>query len=129
MPQRIEETIEVPKIVSQDRIPQRNAEPVMDIPVPQVVEEFAEVFKVFFQNRVQQRIVEQTTETPAISLAEEIVEAPKVQTQEEIICCLKEDQSEFSEDAPLPSMPEEQIQEPIVEETDVSCSAHDGGNP
>ena len=91
----------------------------MDIPVPQVFKEFAEASKVFFQNRVQHRIVEQITETPAVSLSEEIVEAPKVQMQEEIICCLKENQSKFSEDAPLPSMPEEQIQEHIIEETDV----------
>ena len=75
--------------------------------------------------------MEHTTETPAVSLAEEIVEAPKVQTQEKIICCLKEDQSEFSEErrlnvlvvtqgyAPLPSMPQEHIQERTVEENDV----------
>ena len=110
---------QVPKIVSLDRIPQRTAEQVRDIPVSQVVEEFAVVSEVFFQNRVQQRIVQQITETPTVSLAEEIVEAPKVQMQEEIICCLKENQSEFSEDAPLPSMTEEQIQEHIIEETDV----------
>ena len=36
--------VEVPKIVSQDRIPQRTAEQVMDIPVPRVVEEIIEVF-------------------------------------------------------------------------------------
>ena len=39
--------VEVPKIVSQDKIPQRTAEQVMDIPVPQVVEECIEVFEVF----------------------------------------------------------------------------------
>ena len=47
----IEETIEVPKIVSQDRNPQRTAEQVTDIPVPQVVEEVMEVCKVFSQNQ------------------------------------------------------------------------------
>ena len=75
MPPLIEETIEVPKIVSQ----------VMDTPVPQVVEEFTEVFKLFFQNRIQQRILEQTTETPAVFLAEDIVEALKVQTQYQVL--------------------------------------------
>ena len=39
--------VEVPKIVSQDKIPQRTAEQVMDIPVPQVVEEIIKVFEVF----------------------------------------------------------------------------------
>ena len=39
--------VEVPKIVSQDKIPQRTAEQVMDIPVPQVVEEIIEVYEVF----------------------------------------------------------------------------------
>ena len=47
------------------------------------------------------------------------METPKTQAQEKIICRLTEDQSEFSEDASLPSMPEEQIQERIVEETDI----------
>ena len=87
----------------------------MDIPVPQVIK----AFNVFSQSRVQQRIREPIAETPAVSLAEEIVEAINAQTQEEINCCLKEDQSEFSEDAPLPSMPQEQIQERIVEKTDI----------
>ena len=85
VPPMIDEVVEVPKIGSQDRIPQRTAEQVMYTPVPQVVEEFVEVFKVFLQDRVQQRMVEQITETPAVSLAEEIVEAPKIQTQEETI--------------------------------------------
>ena len=81
-----QETIEILKTVSQDRIPQRTAEQitdtpvpqvveelveafnesVVDIPVPQVAEEFVEVFNVFSQSRVQQRIVEQITETPAV---------------------------------------------------------------
>ena len=101
----IEETIEVPKTVSQGRIPQRTAEQitdspgsqvvenlievsngrVVDIPVLQVAEEFIEIFGVFSQSRVQQRIVEPITETPAVALAEEIVEALKDQTQEERI--------------------------------------------
>ena len=79
-------TIEVPKTVSQDRIPQRTAEPVLDIPVPHAVEEIIGVFRVFVQDRVQQRMVEQTTETTAVSLEEEIMKAPKTQTQEKIIC-------------------------------------------
>ena len=77
-----QKTIEVSKIVSQDRIPQLTAEQVMDIPVPQVVEEIIEVFKVFVQDCVQQRMVEQITETPAVSLDKEIMKTPKTQTQE-----------------------------------------------
>ena len=76
---------QVPKIVSLDRIPQRTAEQVKDIPITQVPEEFVEVSEVFFQNRVQQRIVEPIVETPAVSLAEKIVEAPKAQTREKRI--------------------------------------------
>ena len=180
--------VEVPKIVSQDKITQRTAEQVMDIPVPRIVEEIiesfevfdrdgngfisaaelrhvmtnlgekltdeflslmaskmdtdtedelVEAFKVFFQDRVQQRIVEQITETPAVSLAEETAEAPKTQTQEKIICCLKENQSEFSEerqgctveetDSPVPHVmektseavkliPQERVQKCAVEQ-------------
>ena len=69
----IEET-KIPKIVSQDKIPQRTAEQVMDIPVPQVTEESIEMFNVLSQDRVQQRNVEHITETSAVSLAEEIAE-------------------------------------------------------
>ena len=117
--QTAQRTTEVPKTVSQDRIPQRTAGQAMDAPVPQVTEEIIEMFLVFIQDRVQQRMVEQTTETTAVPPDEEIMEAPKTQTQEKIICRLREDQSEFSKDAPLPSMPQEQIQERIIEETDV----------
>ena len=60
-------------------------------------EELVEAFKVFFQDRVQQRMVEQITETLAVSLDEEILETAKTQTEEKIICRLKEDQSESSE--------------------------------
>ena len=87
----------VPRAVSQDRIPQRIEEQLVDIPVPQIAEETVDVFDVFTQERVQQRIVEQSTETPAISFADEIAETPKTQTQNDIICRLKEDQSEFLE--------------------------------
>ena len=88
---------QVPKTVSQDRIPQRIDEQLVDIPVPQIAEEIVEMFNVFTQDRVQQRTVEQSTETSAISLSDEIVETPKTQTQKEVISCMKEDQSEFSE--------------------------------
>ena len=87
--------------------------------------EIAEEIKmsnVFAQDRVQQRIVNQSTETSATSLADEIVETPKTQTQKEISCCLKENQSEFSEERGQNStverivdVPAPQIQEEIVE--------------
>ena len=89
VPQVIEELIEV------------FDEQLVDIPVLRVAEKFIEIFTLFFQNRVQQRIVEQITETPRVSLADEITETPQIQTQKEIICCLKEDQSEFSEERRL----------------------------
>ena len=108
----------MPKTVSQDRIRERAAEQITDTPVPQVVEEFAKVFNVFSQSRVQQQMMEQITETPAVSLAEETVETPKTQTQEKIICCLKEDQSEFSEERQGHAS-HKRIQECTVEETDV----------
>ena len=99
-----QETIEILKTVSQDRISQRTAEQiadtlvpqvvdelaeafheqVVDIPVPQVAEEFIEAFNVFSQSLAQQRIVEQITETPAASHDEETMEAPKTQMQERI---------------------------------------------
>ena len=67
-------TVEVSKIVSQDRIQQRTAEQITDTPVPQVAEEVIEMFNMFSQDRVQQRMVAQTTETPSTSLDEEIME-------------------------------------------------------
>ena len=71
--QTAQRTVEVLKIVSQDRIPQRTVEQLIDTLILQIVEEI-EVFKVFIQDRVQQRMVEQTTETPATSLDEETME-------------------------------------------------------
>ena len=79
-------------------------------------EELVEAFKVFFQDRVQQRIVERITEIPTVSLDEEITETPKTQTQEQVICRLKEDQSEFSEEWQRLA-PDNQAQERIIEET------------
>ena len=76
-PQETIEETKVPKIVSQDRIPQRTAEQAMDAPVPQVTEEIIEALKVFVQDRVQQRMVEQINENPAVSLDEEIMETPR----------------------------------------------------
>ena len=100
--QTAQRTVEGPKIMSQDRIPQQTAEQLVDIPVPQVTEEIIEMFDVLSQDRVQQRNVEQITETPAAPLDEEIVEAPKVHTQEVIHL-----------------MPRTRIQERTFEETDI----------
>ena len=47
--EKVQKTVEVPQVQHTDRIPQRTAEPVMDIPVPQVVEEIVEVFLVFLK--------------------------------------------------------------------------------
>ena len=78
----VEQLLEVPETVSQDRIRQRTVEQIVDAPVPQVVEELAESFKVFSQDRIQQRAVEQIIENPANSVAEMIVEVPVIQTPE-----------------------------------------------
>ena len=56
--------MEVPKIISQDRIQERTVKQIVDIPVPQAVEELVEVSKVSFQDRVQQRFGRQIIETP-----------------------------------------------------------------
>ena len=77
----VPEMIELPTIVSQDRIQQRPLEQIVDTPVPQIVEELAEASKVFSQDRVQQLFGEQTIESPAISLAERVVEVPDIQMQ------------------------------------------------
>ena len=66
----LQQFVEVPKTVSQDRIQQRTLEQISDTPVPQVVEELVEVITVFVQDRVQQRFAEQIFATPAISPTE-----------------------------------------------------------
>ena len=83
MPEMVKQLVEVPKIISQDRIQQRTVKQIVGIPVPQVVEEVVEVCKVSSQDRVQQRFGRQIIETPSISLAEKIVEMPVTQTREE----------------------------------------------
>ena len=47
----VEQLVEVPTNVFQDRIQQRTLEQISNNPVPQVVEELAEVFTVFFKDR------------------------------------------------------------------------------
>ena len=64
LPQMIEEVVEVPKIVSQDRIQKRTVEQIVYIPVPQIVEELVEGFKVLSEDRVQQLIVEHDYRNP-----------------------------------------------------------------
>ena len=53
----IEQLMNVPKIVLQDRVQRRIAEQIVDFPALQGVEE--PVFRAFSQDRVQQRGVEQ----------------------------------------------------------------------
>ena len=47
----VPEMVELPTIVSQDRIQQRTLEQIVDTPVPQIVEELAEASKVFSQEK------------------------------------------------------------------------------
>ena len=60
IPQMIEQLKEVPKMVSQNKIPRRTAEEIVDVPVPKVVEEHVGITKVSSQNRVQQRFEKQS---------------------------------------------------------------------
>ena len=70
----VEQLVEVPKFVSQDRIQQRTLEQISDIPVPQVLEELVEVFTHFSQDGVQQHLAEQIFKIRAISITEKIIE-------------------------------------------------------
>ena len=60
----VEQLVEVPKTVSQDRIQQRTLQQIPDTPGPQVVEELVEVFTHFSQDAHQQRFAEQIFEVP-----------------------------------------------------------------
>ena len=52
----VEQLVEVPTNVFQERIQQRTLEQISNTPVPQVVEETRKVFTVFSQERDQQRL-------------------------------------------------------------------------
>ena len=86
------------------------------VPTIQPVQKTVKVPQVQFLDRM----VEQITETQPVSFAEE---TPKTQTQEKVICCLKENQSEFSEDStveqivdvPVPQIQEETVEVPQIQ--------------
>ena len=83
--QIVEQRVEVPKIIPQERVQQRTVEQIVDVPVPQVVEEIVEVAKIIPQERVQQRTVEQVIDVPVPQIQEVVrhVEVPgPVQTHE-----------------------------------------------
>ena len=65
----VEQLVEVPTNVFQDRIQQRTLEQISDTPVPQVVVVLVEFFTHFSRDRVQQRFAELIFQTLAISLA------------------------------------------------------------
>ena len=93
----VRQTIDMP-VVRQGRVP--TIHPVQKtVEVPQVQ---------FFD-----RMVGQITETPAVSFAEETVETPKTQTLGKVICCLKENQSEFSEERGQNSTLEQIVDVPV----------------
>ena len=78
----VPEMIELPTIVSQDRIQQRPLEQIVDTPVPQIVEELAEASSRFSpRTGLNSVFEEQTIEPPAISLVEKVVEVPDIQMQ------------------------------------------------
>ena len=76
----VEQSVKLPSTISEDRIQERTAQRIVDIPVPQDVEELVEVPTVS-QDRIQQRFAEQTIDSLGISLAEKIVEGLVTQTQ------------------------------------------------
>ena len=76
----LEQLVKWPSTISEDRIQERTAERIVDIPVPQDVEELVEVSRVS-QDMIQQRSVEQTDETPDFSFAANIIEKLVTQTQ------------------------------------------------
>ena len=80
VPEMVEQKL--PETVSDDRIQQRTAEHLADIPVPQDVKELVEVSEVFPQDRSQQCFLEQINETPDVSFAEKVFETPVTQTQQ-----------------------------------------------
>ena len=75
----IEQFVEVPKTVSQDRIQQRTLEQISDTPVPQVVQELVGLHS-FHQDGVQHRFVGLIFETLAISPTEKFMNLPLLQT-------------------------------------------------
>ena len=110
--------VELPKIVSQDRIQQRTVGQIVDVPVPQAVEELAEVFRVFSQDRIQQRAVEQTIDTPAISLVEKIVELPATQTRAETqqVANTHVQRVVNTVEVEMPKITKQTVQKPIIHE-------------
>eukprot|EP00971_Amphidinium_carterae_P180775 3585682-Amphidinium_carterae.1 len=51
VPQTVEEIINVPKIIPQERVQNRTVEMVVDVPVPQTVEEIVTVPKIIPQEK------------------------------------------------------------------------------
>ena len=115
-----------PKIVSQDRIPQRIVEQItdtpvpqvteelveafseqfVDIPVPQVAEKVIEVFNVFSQSRFSQSRFNSESWSRLLRLQQFLLmrrswRHPKPRRRRRSFCCLKEDQSDFSEERRL----------------------------
>eukprot|EP00971_Amphidinium_carterae_P172822 3425841-Amphidinium_carterae.1 len=56
VPQTVEEIVNVPKIVPQERVQNRVVEQIVDVPVPQTVEEIVNVPKIVPQERKQNRM-------------------------------------------------------------------------
>ena len=55
VPQFLKETVEVVKIIPQERIAERTSEHVADVPVPQFLKETVEVVKIIHQERFAER--------------------------------------------------------------------------
>ena len=125
-----QETIEVSKIVSQDRIPQRTAEQVMNTPVPQIVEEIIEVFEVFDRDgngfisaadlrHVMKNLGEKLTDeflslmakkTKDTDTEEELIETFKVFVQDRV----QQRMVEQTTETPATSLAEETIDIPVA---------------
>ena len=62
VPQGVDETIEVVRLIPQKRVQQRSVEQIVHVPVLQVVEATAEVVQV----RISKRIIDRTVDVPVV---------------------------------------------------------------
>ena len=52
--------------IPQERVQQRTAEQIVDVPVPQVVDEAAGVVQIILQDRISKRIVDRFVDVPVV---------------------------------------------------------------
>ena len=82
--QIVEQVAEVPKTSSRDRILQRAAEQIPNVPVPEMVTQLAEVPETVSRDGVQQRTVVQIVDAAVPQAVEELAEVSRVFSQDRI---------------------------------------------